>query len=298
MCSTNQITVLNLVADRNISNPSLNYLLTPFVPSKHSLNMPSVTLPAQTSTPVPLAPSQAKRLYGAIHLFCALKNALPHVSNPHTPDDDSIVTTPDDDRALYRCFVNKIAQICDTKHGGDTVTSAMIVQPGQVEYWIASNSRTKTKMAGVKKFLSDEILKVLGSMKGQDLEDEAKVKAISDSLLKKVIAYCRWRVYKYLRTLVENIGLCLESCAKDSGDDGKLLAPGNLSMGAKADTNQPQWQDACGSYFRLPRQRWPLGPMISCHVCAMPDPNVIFVPSLSATNISPQQSPKKPTASS
>ncbi|KAK4675228.1 hypothetical protein QC764_500070 [Podospora pseudoanserina] len=184
--------------------------------------MPSATLPAQTSTPVPLAPSQAKRLYGAIHLFCALNNALPHVSNPHTPDDDSIVTTPDDDRALYRCFVNKIAQICDTKHGGDTVTSAMIVQPGQVEYWIASNSRTKTQMAGVKKFLSDEILKVLGSMKGQDLEDEAKVKAVSDSLLKKVIAYCRWRLYKYLRTLVDNIGLCLESCAKDSGAEATM----------------------------------------------------------------------------
>nr|CDP29196.1 Putative protein of unknown function [Podospora anserina S mat+] len=179
--------------------------------------MPSATLPAQTSTPVPLAPSQAKRLYGAIHLFCALKDALPHVSNPHTSDDDSIVTTPDEDRALYRCFVNKIAQICDTKHGGDTVTSAMIVQPGQVEYWIASNSRTKTQMARVKEFLSDEILKVLGSMKGQDLEDEAKVKAVSDSLLKKVIVYCRWRLYKYLRTLVDNIGLCLESCAKDSG---------------------------------------------------------------------------------
>ncbi|KAK4652786.1 hypothetical protein QC762_500070 [Podospora pseudocomata] len=187
--------------------------------------MTSATLPPQTSTPVPLAPSQAKRLYGAIHLFCALKNALPHVSNPHTPDDDSIVTTPDDDRALYRCFVNKIAQICDTKHGGDTVTSAMIVQPGQVEYWIASNSRTKKQMARVKNFLSDEILKVLGSMKGQDLEDEAKVKAVSDSLLKKVIAFCRWRLYKYLRTLVDNIGLCLESCAKDAGAEAKLPSP-------------------------------------------------------------------------
>ncbi|KAK4173525.1 hypothetical protein QBC36DRAFT_359763 [Triangularia setosa] len=178
--------------------------------------MPSATLPASPSTLVQLTPSQAKRLYGVIHFYCALKDALPRLSNPHTSDDDSIVTTPDNDCALYKCFVNKIAQICDTKHGGDTVTSAMIVQPGQVEYWIASNSRNKTQMAGVKKFLSEDILGALKSFGPRDFDDEAKIREISSMLLKKIIAYCRWRLYKYVRGFVANVGPCIDSCAKDS----------------------------------------------------------------------------------
>ncbi|KAK0666626.1 hypothetical protein QBC41DRAFT_325447 [Cercophora samala] len=184
--------------------------------------MPSATV--STSTLVQLTPSQAKRLYGAIHLFCALKDVLPQSSKPTVSDDESIVTTPDDDRALYRCFVNKIAQICDTKHGGDTVTSAMILQPGQVEYWIASNSRNKGQMAGVKKFLSEDILKELAGLKGRDLADEAKVSAVSEVLLKKVIAHCRWRLHNYVKRLVNNLGPCIESCAKGSDTEVTMAA--------------------------------------------------------------------------
>ncbi|KAK4204537.1 hypothetical protein QBC40DRAFT_303419 [Triangularia verruculosa] len=184
--------------------------------------MPSAKLPSPTTTLVQLTPSQAKRLYSVIQFYCVLKDALPQPSSANTSDDDSIVSTPDNDRALYKCFVNKVAQICDTKHGGDTVTSAMIVQPGQVEYWIASNSRNKTQMAAVKKFLSDDILAALKSMRAKDLEDETKTREFSSTLMKKIVAHCRWRFYKYVKGLVVNVGACIDSCARDNGLEASM----------------------------------------------------------------------------
>ncbi|KAK0710562.1 hypothetical protein B0T21DRAFT_79006 [Apiosordaria backusii] len=160
--------------------------------------MPSATSRA-TDTDSALLQRQLKRFYNVAFLLFGLKEFFPQKPIPpnHASDDETIVTRLDDDVELYKCFVNKIAQICDIKHGGDT--------PGQ--------------LASVRKFLSDDIFKVLHGMTDEELKNETKVKEISSLLLLKIIAGSRWRIYKYIKDLVANAESCIGSCAMDSSPE-------------------------------------------------------------------------------
>ncbi len=181
-----------------------------------------------------LTPGQAKRIYGAAFLLEILNESLP---DAQSLEFDTKQVTKTDSTQFFPCFVNKLAQICDIKPGGDNVTAVAVLQPGSVEYRLASNSRTNTAFETVKKFLADDVLGALGQISDQALRNNAQVASLRSGILLKVLAFNRRRIGCYVRLLVpprideqgelrprneSGIAFCIDSCDRENTPEGEI----------------------------------------------------------------------------
>ena len=147
-----------------------------------------------------------------------LNESLP---NTQSSDFDSEQVTKSDSTEFYPCFVNKLAQICDIKPGGDSVTAVAVLQPGGIEYRLTSNSRTHTAFETVKKFLADDILDALGNISESALSNDTQVANLRSSILLKVLAFNRRRIGCYVRLLIGGVGFCINSCDGEGAPEGE-----------------------------------------------------------------------------
>ncbi len=156
-----------------------------------------------------LAPGLAKRIYGSAFLLDILNESL---HEPQSPEFDSTEVTKSDSIEFFPCFVNKLAQICDIKPGGDNVTAVAVLQPGGIEYRLTSNSRTNSSFETVKKFLADDVLGALGQISDHALHNNTQVTSLRSGILLKVLAFNRRRIGYYVKFLVSGISFCIDSC--------------------------------------------------------------------------------------
>jgi hypothetical protein len=120
-----------------------------------------------------------------------------------------------DSTEVFPCFVNKLAQICDIKHGGDNVTAVAVLQPGSIEYRLTSNNRTSAAFEKVKNFLTHDILGALGTISDEALRDSIRVVDLRSTILLKVLTFNRWRINCYVKSLVDNVGFCVDGCDRE-----------------------------------------------------------------------------------
>lgn len=167
-----------------------------------------------------------KRLYGSMILLDLLNQNLAETQSTR-PDSERV--TERDPKDIFRGFVNKIAHICDVKHGGDNVTAAAILQSkGAIEYRLASNSRTNTKFAEVKKFLKEDILGALGSLSNEALNNEIRVRELCSVMLLKIVAFNRGRINVYIKSLSANVGFCIRRCREEETGDGEFPSSSSI----------------------------------------------------------------------
>lgn len=158
-----------------------------------------------------------KRLYGSIVLLDVLNENV----DTQSPKSDLGQVAGKGPSEIFHCFVDKIAHICDVKHGGDSVTAVAVLQPGCIEYRLSSNSRSDTAFTKVKKYLTDDILGALGKISDETLKDSTKVDDLCSAILLKVLAFNRWRIYCYVKSLVKNISFCIDSCVDEGTPEGE-----------------------------------------------------------------------------
>ncbi len=92
---------------------------------------------------VPIPGKLEKRFYKVVLFLIALIKACSHTRPTKTADLSSAGrgSTPGDD---FRCFLNKLAQLIDSKLGGSTVTAIVALDSlGRIQYRFASNDGTK-----------------------------------------------------------------------------------------------------------------------------------------------------------
>ena len=169
---------------------------------------------------VPIPSSLTKRLYGPIILQHTLNdtyNAMPGVSSTSSPEP----SIDNDSRDVFPCFVNKLAQICDCRHGGNTVTAVAILQPGTIEYRLTSNKRSAKEYADVKRYLTEDVLNVLRSIPQDGLDNADIIQQTWEKILVRVLAFNCWRIRDYIKLLFENIGFCITSCTNDDTAEGE-----------------------------------------------------------------------------
>ncbi len=165
-----------------------------------------------------LTPGLAKRIYGAAFLLEILNESLP---DTQSMEFDSKQVTKTDSTEFFPCFVNKLAQICDIKPGGDNVTAVAVLQPGSIEYRLTSNSRTNTAFETVTKFLADDVLGALGQISDQALRNKTQVAGLRSGILLKVLAFNRRRIGCYVRLLASGVGFCIDSCDGERTSEGE-----------------------------------------------------------------------------
>jgi hypothetical protein len=176
---------------------------------------------SETSNHVQLPPGLAKRFYGSIILLNTLNGDFPQARNTTLDLSDLKREAGSDPAGVLCCFVDKLAQICDSKHGGDTVTSIAILQPGCIEYRLSSNSRSENQFGSVKTYLAD-ILESLGSVGEEELSDEAVVTELCSTILHKVLVFNRCRVKDYVKAFLQHVEFCIGSCDGNGRTEGVI----------------------------------------------------------------------------
>jgi hypothetical protein len=172
---------------------------------------------------VPLPPSLRKRFYEPVILLDALRGVYRQDESISEPDLES--GTGKSQRETYFCFLNKLSQICDSqkkKDFGKTVSAIVVLEPGSIEYRLASNKRDSRELDTATEYLTD-ILNVLGHVTDQQVNDKAFMATVSSGILHKILAFNRTRVELYLNDLVENdrLDFCINSSATSQTADGE-----------------------------------------------------------------------------
>ncbi|KAM3475002.1 hypothetical protein MY5147_003985 [Beauveria neobassiana] len=123
-------------------------------------------------------------------------------------------------------FLCKLAQICDSQKGGDTITAlACLTGRDGLEYIICSNSRQDSELNECVRFLTKLLNYVMTN------PDELQAKALRKQVLWRILKFNIGRVSHYLKALFEMVQRCINDCyTRGEGHDspalGYLLAIG------------------------------------------------------------------------
>ncbi|KAM7183143.1 hypothetical protein V8F33_013773 [Rhypophila sp. PSN 637] len=170
------------------------------------------------SITAPISPSASKRFYEAvIFLYCLIQV---NYNNGTTTEPDLETATGKAPKDEFFCFVNKLAQICDSECGGDTITAFSVLQPGSIQYRFTSNNRSDSELDTVREYVTD-ILNTLGQAPDEQLD------TIREDILGRVIKFNRPRIEHYIGGLLKEVDFCIQAC-ENVDTNGSQTAARNL----------------------------------------------------------------------
>lgn len=139
---------------------------------------------------------------------------------------------------LFHDFMNKLAQICDTHSKAPTVTAVVAIShPDRVEFRFASNQRSTEDLVHMKAFVTN----VLETLRDWTETTSALVQL---RILRKVIAFTRPRLEKYVKAVASCSETCLQTGGLAPDVAQKLRELHSLSGGAN---DQKLDEDTCES---------------------------------------------------
>lgn len=110
----------------------------------------------------------------------------------------------------FKCFVNRLAQVCDNVRGsyGATVTAiAVLEEPEGIHYVVGANNRKKSELKTVEDFVK-QLLKIISQPKEQPTNTALPVQR---EALWHILRFNKQRIKFYLAGAVSH----LEECIKD-----------------------------------------------------------------------------------
>ncbi|KXH38778.1 hypothetical protein CNYM01_03512 [Colletotrichum nymphaeae SA-01] len=171
------------------------------------------------------------RFYEALILLSSLMQACSRNGQQPNKAPSDVSEPGDNYRMTQECLMNKLAQLCDNRRGGDTVTAVAIIQlPDCLVYAFASNQRSPKEIKEAETFLLDlfEYLSQTSASSSDFMEDATSKPA--SSILEKILAFNHERVQCYRIGLVQGLTKCIEDCdrrgsvhEKSSQDDEALV---------------------------------------------------------------------------
>ncbi|KAK2018752.1 hypothetical protein LZ32DRAFT_653523 [Colletotrichum eremochloae] len=131
-------------------------------------------------------------LFGAVNESCRKMNNVTYSSGDSQGDR---VLSP------LQAFLCKLAQVCDTEKGGDTITALVALKTDNgPEYLFASNSRKEAELEITRKFLAD-----LLDFVGRNPVGLAE-KALKKQVLWRILEFDFPRVDFYVKQIVASVG--------------------------------------------------------------------------------------------
>ncbi|KAK3489903.1 hypothetical protein B0T13DRAFT_81054 [Neurospora crassa] len=175
---------------------------------------------------VPLEPGLSLRFYEAVLLLYSLKEVKFDANSVKEPEADLESVTGRSSRDSFRCFVNKLGQICDSELRGKSVTAFAVLQPGGIQYRFASNQRTNEELQDVKKYITN-ILGTLGSTPDDQLN------GVFGAVLERVISFNRPAIQQQIKNLTKQEGInhCVKVCEEEDTFESREAVHGINSLG-------------------------------------------------------------------
>ena len=120
----------------------------------------------------------------------------------------------------FHTFVNKLAQICDYRPHGDTVTALAVLQEsGRVLYVFASNRRARPELLKTGRELT-AVLKIIKDNLEAATQESDEV--IQERLLRLILVHNNVRIRSYLTSLDKGLGACIEACERETTRSANL----------------------------------------------------------------------------
>lgn len=155
------------------------------------------------------------RFYEPIVLLWSLNDACIHNRPSKNPELTSEISRSN--KHDFHHFVNKLAQLCDSERGGDTVTAFVVLEyPDHIEYRFTSNQRRIEEFDRTKHYTAS-LLQLLGNAEKQELP------SVSLSVLRVSLSFNRSRVSYYVNTLKKEASFCISACEKESTNEGERI---------------------------------------------------------------------------
>jgi hypothetical protein len=156
-----------------------------------------------TRVPIQLSYKFANRFYGPILLLHGLNVACIHNQPVHFPD--VLLDAEQSPKQAFHDFVNKLAQLCDIKRGGETVTAFTVLEfPDHIQYRFTSNHRESEDFSLTQRFVTS-ILNALGRAERHELQD------MTSTILRTFLPFTRPRVEAYVNLLKKQTIICISS---------------------------------------------------------------------------------------
>lgn len=109
----------------------------------------------------------------------------------------------------FKCFVNRLAQVCDNVRGsyGATVTSvAVLEEPEGIHYIVGANNRTKEELKNVEDFVK-HLLKIVSKPMEQPTNPALPVRR---EALWHILRFNKYRIKYYLVGAVNRLEECIQ----------------------------------------------------------------------------------------
>lgn len=117
----------------------------------------------------------------------------------------------------YEKFLCKLAQVCDSAKGGDTITALVALKGCQgPDYLFASNKRKSAELERTKVFLS-ELIGYVG-----DNPEKLALKTLQRKVLGRILEFNFSRLNFYLERLLSSLAVCISYCQDSKKGDGKF----------------------------------------------------------------------------
>ncbi|KAL6696935.1 hypothetical protein J3F84DRAFT_347945 [Trichoderma pleuroticola] len=174
--------------------------------------------------PIPLRAKLSRRFYGPILLEVALKKIRPQQDFSATQHEPNTVRdNVDSAEQTFKCFVNRLAQVCDNRRGdnGSTVSGIAVLEgPEGVHYIIGSNNRKLSKLPDVKLFV-EQLLEIVAKSTGQPTSNGSQVHR---EALWHVLKFDGNRVRFYLTNTIAYLEECIRDYDRRHGKSSLLAA--------------------------------------------------------------------------
>ncbi|KZL80874.1 hypothetical protein CI238_01917 [Colletotrichum incanum] len=216
---------LRILSPQSFETPHIIPIKPVPLPCSIHAIMPSATT-NQATTNVGPTNGKVVQLFYLCSLFAAVNESCKDMNNITYSSANS-----DNDRAPtpFQVFLCKLAQICDTEKGGDTITALVALRGANgPAYRFASNNRKKTELDDTKKFLSD-LLDFVGKN-----PDGLAEKPLKKQVLWRILEFNFPRVDWYLKRVVISIGECIEKSLSAETQDGSDIVLQLRQIEAKA----------------------------------------------------------------
>ncbi|CAG7556518.1 unnamed protein product [Fusarium equiseti] len=167
--------------------------------------------------PLLIAPERAvvKRFYPPLLLLIALTSLCPRRRPGEDPEFDTLTGL----EPLFRAFVSKIAFLCCTEVGGAAISACAVLQlPDCVQYVIGINEQGPARCEDIQASITSilHMFSVVPPPHSPEREG-LRIRALYASL-----ELCKKRVNGYMRSLKVHLRECIESCERESTQEGEL----------------------------------------------------------------------------
>lgn len=159
--------------------------------------------------PIPLRSKFSRRFYEPILLEAALKETRPPVFSATQHEPNTMNDNADSAEQSFKCFVNRLAQVCDNIRGGNgaTITSiAVLEEPEGIHYIVGANNRKLTELKNVEDYVK-QLLKIFSKPIEQPTNTTLPV---GREALWHILRFNKQRINYYLTGAVNHLEECIE----------------------------------------------------------------------------------------